>query len=166
MNINMSNSSIAKIEQDINTLLNKIKTTSSSNTKSLKPDIELLLKDLETIKPTIKSMDEANSHQHQLIRLQSIIENVYRDDLRNQINMEETISGSLHDVKTNYTSKYLQYLANFFLAVLIICLILFFYFNKNSGLFSTGLVLISCLMLLYLGVKYLNTHVYQFYITI
>ena len=87
-------------------------------------------------------------------KIYGMVHQIQNNKYNSQLDIRRDIQGSLEDTKSRYTSTYLHYLMNFLVVVTIIGIILYFYFNRDDSVFATAAVLITALVLVYLGAKY------------
>ena len=90
------------------------------------------------------------------IGIHDLWEQIYNNDFQEQILINNNLVGSLEDTKLRYTSNYYVYLVNILLAITVICILLHFYFNKNTSTFGSAILLIICILAIYYGAKYLH----------
>lgn len=73
----------------------------------------------------------------------------------NEIQRTQTVKAAIHSSKLITDSNYMHLLFNIILVITIICILLYYLFNKKNDLMSTGLSIVLSLIILYIICKYI-----------
>ena len=79
----------------------------------------------------------------------------FTEQLNKQTKIQNNLKGSLDDSTLKYESIYLHYILNIIVIITIICIIVYFLFNRQDNAFSSGVALILVFILIYIISKYI-----------